>query len=94
MASQRHLLLLEDGGLEVERRPGGTDDRRRRDLHGHGATAAGGGREQAWGLRGGEGDGTGGGGDSGGFWGFAGDGEGGGGDGGRHFGCGAMQRLG
>ena len=61
MARQGHLLLLEDGGLEVERRHGGAYDRRRRDLRGHGAAAARGGGEAAWGLRGGEGDGAGGG---------------------------------
>jgi len=60
MAGQGHLLLLEDGGLEVERWHGGADNRRRRDLRSHGAAAVRGGGEEAWGLRGGEGDGGGG----------------------------------
>lgn len=61
MARKGHLLLFEDGGLEIERRHSGAEDGRRRDLRGHGAAAPRGGGEGAWGLRGGEGDGGGGG---------------------------------
>jgi hypothetical protein len=69
VAGEGDLLLVEDGGVEVERRHGGADGRRRGD-HGGDVPAAqrpGRGRgEQARGLVGGrEGDGRGGGGGQG-----------------------------
>jgi len=63
VAREGDLLLVEYGGLEVERRHGGADGRRRGD-HGGDVPAAGPGRgrgEEARGLLGGgEGDGRGG----------------------------------